>query len=69
MAAPFVTLADIEAARARIDADIVVTPTVDSPSLSDRLGVPVRLKLEHRQMTGSFKLRGATNAVLSLSPE
>jgi threonine dehydratase len=66
MAAPFVTLADIEAARARIDADIVVTPTVDSPSLSDRLGVPVRLKLEHRQMTGSFKLRGATNAVALL---
>ena len=66
MAAPFVTLADIEAARARIDADIVVTPTVDSPSLSDRLGVPVRLKLEQRQMTGSFKLRGATNAVALL---
>ncbi|MBN9245073.1 MAG: hydroxyectoine utilization dehydratase EutB [Mesorhizobium sp.] len=62
----FVTLADIEAARARIAGDIVATPTVDSPSLSERLGVPVRLKLEHRQTTGSFKLRGASNAVALL---
>ncbi len=29
--------------------------------------MPVHLKLEHLQVTGSFKLRGATNAVLSLS--
>ena len=67
MAVPFVTLADIEAARARIAGDIVATPTVDSPSLSERFGVPVRLKLEHRQTTGAFKLRGASNAVALLS--
>jgi len=36
----------------------------------DRLGsVRAFLKLEHLQKTGSFKLRGATNKVLSLSPE
>jgi threonine dehydratase len=29
----------------------------------------VHLKLEHQQMTGSFKLRGATNALLALAPE
>jgi threonine dehydratase len=63
---PFVTLADIEAARARIAADIVATPTVDSPSLSEKFGVSVRLKLEHRQTTGSFKLRGASNAAALL---
>lgn len=66
MAVPFVTLADIEAARARVASDIVVTPTIDSSSLSEALGVPVRLKLEHRQTTGSFKLRGASNAVALL---
>jgi threonine dehydratase len=66
MGIPFVTLADIEAARARIAGDIAATPTVDSPSLSERLGVPVRLKLEHRQTAGSFKLRGASNAVALL---
>jgi threonine dehydratase len=62
----FVTLTDIEAARARIAADVVATPTVDSLSLGEKLGVPVRLKLEHRQTTGSFKLRGASNAVALL---
>jgi threonine dehydratase len=33
------------------------------------MGVPVHLKLEHRQTTGSFKLRGASNAVAALSAE
>lgn len=66
MSIPFVTLADIEAARARIAAAVVATPTVDSPSLGETCGVPVRLKLEHRQTTGSFKLRGASNAVALL---
>ncbi|MGQ9370285.1 hydroxyectoine utilization dehydratase EutB [Azospirillum sp. A39] len=63
------TLADVEAARARIAGRIVRTPTVASPSLSRRCGVAVSLTLEHRQTTGSFKLRGATNAVLALAPE
>ncbi len=62
-----VTLSDIQAARERIAGKIIRTPTVLSPSLSERLGVPVHLKLEHRQTTGSFKLRGASNAIASLS--
>lgn len=66
MGMAFVTLADIEAARARIAGDIVATPTVDSPSLGEKSGLPIRLKLEHRQTTGSFKLRGASNAVALL---
>jgi len=66
MAVPFVTLTDIEAARARVAADIIATPTVESPALGEKFGVPVRLKLEHRQATGSFKLRGASNAVALL---
>ncbi len=61
-----VTLSDIYAARQRIGDRIRRTPINPSPSLSKRLSVPVFLKLEHYQTTGSFKLRGATNAVLSL---
>ncbi|WP_439615769.1 hydroxyectoine utilization dehydratase EutB [Shinella sp.] len=64
-----VTLADIEQAARRIEGRILRTPFVLSASLSERCGVRVGLKLEHHQTTGSFKLRGATNAVLSLSSE
>ena len=60
-------LADIEAARTFIAPTIHRTRTEQSASLSDRMGVPVHLKLEHHQRTGSFKLRGATNAVLNLT--
>jgi threonine dehydratase len=67
MAPQSVSLSDIEAARERIAAKLVRTPAVLSTSLSERLGAPVHLKLEHRQTTGSFKLRGASNAVASLS--
>ncbi|CAK7259723.1 MULTISPECIES: hydroxyectoine utilization dehydratase EutB [unclassified Shinella] len=64
-----VTLADIELAARRIDGRVLRTPFVPSASLTERCGVPVGLKLEHHQTTGSFKLRGATNAVLSLSAD
>jgi threonine dehydratase len=64
-----VGLADIEAARARIAGTVRVTPVDASPSLSARMGVPVWLKHEHHQHTGSFKLRGATNAIALLGPE
>jgi len=64
-----VMLADIEQAARRIEGRVLRTPFVLSSALSERCGVPVGLKLEHHQTTGSFKLRGATNAVLSLSPE
>ncbi|BCG81923.1 hydroxyectoine utilization dehydratase EutB [Mesorhizobium sp. 113-3-3] len=64
-----VSLGDIRTARDRIAGKVERTPAVLSPSLSERLGVPVHLKLEQRQTTGSFKLRGASNAVASLSPE
>lgn len=64
-----VALMDIRTARERIANKIERTPTVLSHSLSERLGIPVHLKLEHRQTTGSFKLRGASNAIASLSAE
>ncbi|WP_164887971.1 hydroxyectoine utilization dehydratase EutB [Mesorhizobium sp. M7A.F.Ca.CA.002.04.1.1] len=62
-----VTLEHIRAAHERIAGKVERTPTVLSQSLSEGLGVPVHLKLEQRQTTGSFKLRGASNAVASLS--
>jgi len=65
----FVTLDDIEAARWRICEQVVQTPTERSASLTEHAGVPVYLKLEHRQTTGAFKLRGATNAAAMLTPE
>lgn len=42
---------------------------VQSASLSTLCGVPVHLKLESQQRTGAFKLRGATNAMLTLSAD
>ncbi|TIT34507.1 MAG: hydroxyectoine utilization dehydratase EutB [Mesorhizobium sp.] len=64
-----VTLGDIRDARERIAGKVERTSIVLSASLSEWLGVPVHLKLEHRQTTGSFKLRGASNAVASLDAE
>lgn len=69
MAADPVTPDAIEAARARIADRIAPTPVEPSRTLSELCGVPVHLKLEHRQTTGSFKLRGASNAVALLSDE
>jgi threonine dehydratase len=60
-------IAEIEAAARLIDGHVVRTPTVPSPGLSELLGVPVVAKLELLQRTGSFKARGATARLLSLS--
>ncbi|MDX8442102.1 hydroxyectoine utilization dehydratase EutB [Mesorhizobium australafricanum] len=64
-----VTLQHIRAARERIAGKVERTPAVLSQSLSDRAGHPVHLKLEHHQATGAFKLRGASNAIATLSPQ
>jgi threonine dehydratase len=60
-----VTIADIEAAADRLDAAAIVqrTPVERSRSLSERCGADVHLKMEHLQRTGSFKTRGAYNAI------
>ena len=65
-----VTLEDCLAAQTRIAGHVRETPVNASPSLSARHGgATVLLKMEQLQFTGSFKLRGATNAVLSLDDE
>jgi threonine dehydratase len=61
--------ADIEAARERIAAVTVRTPTVPALALRHRLAGPLHMKLESLQRTGSFKDRGALNRMLPLSAE
>ncbi len=60
-----VTLADIEAAGHRIRDYVIRTPLVYSPTLSLLTGARIYFKLEALQRAGSFKVRGATNKVLT----
>lgn len=56
-------------AQERISGRVRHTSLTVSDSLSARCGFPIYLKLESHQPTGSFKLRGVTNALLSLGDE
>ncbi len=68
--APPVTLADIEAAAARIAGRVRRTPLIAAAPLSQPPGdFELSLKLENLQITGSFKPRGATNCLLQLDPD
>jgi threonine dehydratase len=62
---PHPTLADVEAARARIASMVRHTPLAATATVE----APVLLKLESVQETGSFKLRGATNRLLTLDDD
>src|SRR5688500_9994383 len=64
-----VTLDSIRAARERIRDVIYHSPCPYSLSLSRLCGAEVYCKLEHLQMTGSFKERGARNKLLTLGDE
>lgn len=61
--------AAIDAAAARIKGRVARTELRRADHLSAQFGVPIWLKLENRQITGAFKLRGATNALLALDDE
>ncbi|MHB9841433.1 hydroxyectoine utilization dehydratase EutB [Paraburkholderia terrae] len=61
------SLADVYAARRCIERRVLRTPLVESHALSAVANAPVYLKLETVQPTGSFKLRGATNALVRLA--
>ncbi|QCR40582.1 threonine ammonia-lyase [Microbacterium sp. SGAir0570] len=63
------TPADLDAAAAVLDGVVTRTPMEYSEHLSDLLGVPVHLKLENLQRTGSFKIRGATYRLSRLTAE
>ena len=64
-----VSLADVEAAHARIADAIVRTPTLISRTLSQMTGATVYLKFENLQFTAAYKERGALNTLLLLSDE
>lgn len=66
---PFVELEEIRAAYERIAGAVRRTVTERSAPMETISGSPVYLKHEHTQETGSFKLRGATNAVRGLTEE
>jgi len=64
-----VTFADIEAARERIAGAVYYSPCQHSIPLSEITGMEIFCKLDNLQRTGSFKERGARNALSQLPPD
>ena len=64
-----IDLSFIRAARDAIDRDYLDTNTVVSAALTEKTDQPVYLKLENQQVTESFKIRGALNAVRRLGAD
>lgn len=64
-----IAIEDIHAAAARLAPYLGPTPLVTSPWLSRLTGAEVRLKLESLQVTRSFKVRGALNALSRLAEQ
>jgi threonine dehydratase len=64
-----VSVDDIEQARKRIKGHIRTTPLHHSQYLSELIDGSVSLKLESEQVTGSFKVRGALNRLMTLTKE
>ena len=61
------TIADVRRAAERIAGHAVRTPLISNPFLDERVGGRVLLKCENLQRTGSFKFRGAYNALAALA--
>src|SRR5690349_11009846 len=64
-----VTLADIQAARKTIAGQVLRTPMLPAPKLSELTGASVFIKYENLQVTNSFKERGALNRLVALTAE
>src|SRR5258707_11205473 len=60
---------DIQSAAKRIAPEVIESPCPTSIPLSEVTGMQIFCKLEYLQRTGSFKERGARNALALLSPE
>ncbi len=60
---------DVEAAKGRIAGTVHRTPLLTSATLGERTGTRAYLKAESLQKTGSYKARGALNAVLQLDDD
>jgi threonine dehydratase len=63
-----ISIKDVIDARERISRAIARTPLFRSSTFSEWSGYEVFLKAENLQKTGSFKMRGASNKIMSLSP-
>jgi threonine dehydratase len=59
----------VQEARERIAGKVDPTPVLTSSTLDAEAGAQLHFKCENFQKSGSFKARGATNAVFALSPE
>ncbi len=64
-----VSFPEVEAAAKRIAGHVIESPCPRSIPLSDAAGMRIFCKLEYLQRTGSFKERGARNALATFSPE
>src|SRR5437868_4352157 len=62
-----VTFKDIETARTTLQGNVVRTPLIRAPKLSDMTGADIHVKFENLQVTSSFKDRGAYNKMSSLT--
>ncbi len=62
-----VTFKDIEKARATLAGNVVRTPLLRAPKLSEITGAEIYVKFENLQVTSSFKDRGAYNKMSSLT--
>ena len=69
MEGPYPTKEIIEEAAKRIAPFVHRTPVLTSSSINAMFGMELFFKCENFQKVGAFKYRGATNAVLSLSPD
>ena len=64
-----ITVEDVEIARENIRGVLQVTPVLQCHTLSDLFGSNLYFKCENFQTTGSFKVRGAYNALIRHSPQ
>lgn len=64
-----ISIEEFQKGRRRISSWIQQSSLKYSNTFSDRVGAEVYLKMENEQRTGSFKVRGALNKILSLSSE
>jgi len=69
MTSPSLSLADIQAAAARIEAHVLRTPFLHSRPLSNLTGADIWVKHENLHFTASFKERGACNRLSQMSAE
>lgn len=60
---------DVLEAKKRLEGVVIKTPLLRVPSLDESLGCEVYLKPENLQLTGSFKIRGASNRILAMTEE